>query len=194
MKGACHHLRVYRDWHSVNTPNCKFDMCLTVHHRYNKVEDQLDTTIKIYWSSKQLNMFRAILCPSSGALDYVFRVKDVVRATPFTPHTVRIAALQVSDRQQSEDIISHAVNRSPALLMMGKELPETCWALVNVNKFLLLHLVGPLLYYYSQLCFGKQLIFFSYAVGSLPCCPLVVIFRLTGPSRVICRYQMKDGI
>ena len=71
-------------------------------------------------------MFRAILCPSSGALDYVFRVKDVVRATPFTPHTVRIAALQVSDRQQSEDIISHAVNRSPALLMMGKELPETC--------------------------------------------------------------------
>jgi len=35
----------------------------------NNVEDQLDATITIYWSSNQLNMFRAILCPSSGAQD-----------------------------------------------------------------------------------------------------------------------------
>ena len=34
----------------------------------NNVEDQLDATI-IYWYSNQLNMFRAILCPSSGAQD-----------------------------------------------------------------------------------------------------------------------------
>ena len=33
----------------------------------NNVEDQLDATITIYWYSYQLNMFRAIFCPSSGA-------------------------------------------------------------------------------------------------------------------------------
>ena len=57
----------------------------------------------------------------------------------------------------------------------------------------MLHLVGPLLYYYAQLCFGRQLIFVSYVAGSLSCCPLVAVFGLAGPSRVICRYQVKDG-
>ena len=48
-----------------------------------------------------------------GDTDCVFGVKNVARA------------LQASDRQY-EDIIPHAVNRSLALLMMGKELPEIC--------------------------------------------------------------------
>jgi len=49
-----------------------------------------------------------------GDTDCVFGVKNVARA------------LQASDRQQSEDIIPHAVNHSLAFLRMGKELPETC--------------------------------------------------------------------
>ena len=43
-----------------------------------------------------------------------------------TEHTVRAAAPQDSDRQQSGDITPHAVHHSLALLRMGKELPETC--------------------------------------------------------------------
>jgi len=40
----------------------------------NNVEDQLDATITIYWTSNQLNMFRAIFCPSSGAQDCDYRM------------------------------------------------------------------------------------------------------------------------
>jgi len=66
----------------------------------------------------------------------LFGVKDVARAV----------ALQASDRQQSGDIIPHAVNQNPELLRMGKELPETCWVNLKIRKLLLLHLVGHLLY------------------------------------------------
>jgi hypothetical protein len=34
--------------------------------------------------------------------------------------------------------------------MMGKELPETCSAVLKINILLLLHLVGPLLYYFDD--------------------------------------------
>ena len=59
--------------------------------------------------------------------DCVFGVKDVARLSILhTEHTVRAVAIQASDRQQSGDIIPHALNHSLALLRMGKELPETC--------------------------------------------------------------------
>ena len=38
----------------------------------------------------------------------------------------RATANQATDRQQSGDIIPHAVNHSLAFLRMGKELPEIC--------------------------------------------------------------------
>jgi len=66
--------------------------------------------------------------------------------TLHTEHTTRAAAIQASDRQQSGDIIPHAVIHSLTLLKMGKELPETCSANLMINKLLLLHLVGHLLY------------------------------------------------
>ena len=63
----------------------------------------------------------------SGGTDCVFGVKDVARLSILhTEHTVRAVAIQASDRQQSGDIIPHALNHSLALLRMGKELPETC--------------------------------------------------------------------
>ena len=70
-----------------------------------------------------------------------------------TEHIVRAAALQACDRQQSGDIIPNAVSHSLALLKMGKKLPETCWANLKINKFILLHLVGPL--FYLNLSFSK---------------------------------------
>jgi hypothetical protein len=51
---------------------CKFDVVLTVHHRYYvEIKCQLDATDEFYCRSYcLLNMFRAPLCPSSGALEY----------------------------------------------------------------------------------------------------------------------------
>ena len=75
-----------------------------------------------------------------------------------TEHTVRAPALRTSDRQQSEDSIPRTVNHSLALLMMGKELPETCSANLKINKLLLLHLVGHLLCLLKRLYFSAQYI------------------------------------
>jgi len=44
-------------------------------------------------------------------MDYVFGVIDVENIL-HTEHTVRAATLQVSDRQQSGDVIRHAVSHS----------------------------------------------------------------------------------
>jgi len=76
----------------------------------------------------------------------VFCVEDVARDILHTKHIVRAAAIQASNWQQSGGIIPHAVIHSLVLLKMGKELPQTCWANLKMNKLLLLHLVGPLLY------------------------------------------------
>ena len=48
----------------------KFEVILTVHHRYYvEIKYQLDATDDIYCRFYyMLNMFRAILCPSSGAV------------------------------------------------------------------------------------------------------------------------------
>ena len=74
---------------------------------------------------------------------------------PHTEQIVSISAFQATGRQQLGCIIPHAVKHSLALLRMGKKLPETCWADWNINKLLLLHLVG-LLHYLYQWCIVKQ--------------------------------------
>jgi len=61
--------------------------------------------------------------------------------TVHTEHTVRATGLQTADRQQFECIIPRAVNRSLAILRMGKKLPETFGAEWKISKLLLLHLV-----------------------------------------------------
>jgi len=54
--------------------------------------------------------------------------------------------LSVGGRGVGGGAAAHAVNHNLVLLMMGIVLPETCWAILKINKLLLLHLVGPLLY------------------------------------------------
>ena len=50
----------------------QFEVILTVHRRYYvEIKRQLDATDDIYFRFYcMLNMFRAILCPSSGAREY----------------------------------------------------------------------------------------------------------------------------
>ena len=109
----------------------------------NKAEDQLDAPITIYWSSNYLNMFRAIHCPSSGAQDCDSVWYNVVGRRPGLRPTT---------------IWGHYTTRchSLALLKMGNELPETCWDNLKINKLLLLHLVGPLLYLFRW-CAAKHI-------------------------------------
>ena len=129
----------------------------------------------VYCTYNMLNLFQALLCPSSGARDYMCvitaygvrclgcwllevrcrtsgyasRMRDVARATSFTPNTVSASAFQTTGRQKLECIIPHAVKHSLVLLRMDKKLPKTCWADWNINKFLFLHLVGFLHYLYQ---------------------------------------------
>ena len=56
----------------IGTDKDKFEVILTVHRRYYvETKCQLDATDDIYCRFYcMLNMFRAILCPSSGAREY----------------------------------------------------------------------------------------------------------------------------
>ena len=91
-------------------------------------------------------MFRTILCPSSGAQDcglqqVVYCPQIVVGRRPgLQQHglCVRCEGYCSSNIPYTE--------HSLAFLKTGKELPEICWAILKINKLLLLHLVGPLLY------------------------------------------------
>jgi len=89
-------------------------------------------------------------CCSTRAMCSVCRIFLDSRNILHTERRVLAAALWASDRHLAGDIITHAVNHSLALLMMGKELPGICWANLKISKLLLLHPVGHPLYLYSN--------------------------------------------
>jgi len=80
-------------------------------------------------------------------------VKDVARLQLsnilHTEHIGSASAFQTTGRQQLGCIKSHAVKHNLALLRMSKKLRKTCSADWNINKSLLLHLVGLLHYLYQ---------------------------------------------
>ena len=117
---------------------------------YVEIKCQLDATDDFYCRSYCLfNMFRAPLCPSSGAREYYtsgcclsylvlgFQVVSMVWSWGLC---VRFAGC--CSRQQPGS--NHLYN-TLVLLMMGIMVPETCWASNKIcNKNHLLHLVGIL--------------------------------------------------
>ena len=129
--------------------NCKLDTCqfeviLTVHRRYYvEIKCQLDATDGIYCRFYcMLNMFRAILCPSSGAREYYTDGR-----------CLWYLLLRFSGCRYGVELKTKAPNTTGSdhlyntleLLMMGIVLPETCWACNKIcNKYHLLHLVGIL--------------------------------------------------
>ena len=78
----------------------------------------------LYWTYDMLNMFWALLCPSSGARDYmcVFTVYGVQCLVAGCRGSVQDSRLWVQEVGCFE------------LLMMGIEVPETCWAYHKYNK------------------------------------------------------------
>jgi hypothetical protein len=47
-----------------------FDVCLSVHRRYTRRRKPTRCYSMVYWTCNLLYMFRALICPSSGARDY----------------------------------------------------------------------------------------------------------------------------
>ena len=98
-----------------------------------------------------LNMFRAPLCPSSGAQEYYTVVAACgISCCGFQVVGLPHATLSSTPDQQLENHSMKYHRQQPLyntleLLMMGIVVPETCWASNKIcNKKPLLHLVGIL--------------------------------------------------
>jgi hypothetical protein len=132
------------------------------HFHYVEIKCQLDAADDFYCRSYCfLNMFQAPLCPSSGAREYYIdgcclwslvlwfsscrygvelRVVCPVcesRAAPHHTDNLKTKAPKTTGGNQLYNTLE--------LLMMGKMVPETCWASNKIcNKNHLSHLVGIL--------------------------------------------------
>ena len=103
----------------------KFEVILTVHRRYYvEIKCQLDATDYIYCSSYcMLNMFRAILCPSSGAREYYTDGRCLWYFVLWLSGCRYGVELEVMCPVCTGS--DHLYN-TLELLMMGILLPETC--------------------------------------------------------------------
>ena len=121
-------------------------------NRYVDIKRQLDATDDFYCRSYcLLNMFRAPLCPSSGAREYYtsgccLSYLMLLRNSPQTRHTtLSTTPYRQLENQASNTTGSSHLYNTLELLMMGIMMPETCWASNKIcNKNHLLHLVGVL--------------------------------------------------
>jgi hypothetical protein len=104
-------------------------------------------------------MFRAPLCPSSGARQYyiegwcLWYLSDLRDAR--SPQTGRIALSSTPYWQlENQSTKYHLLYNTVELLMMVIMVPETCWGSSKIcNKNHLLHLVGIL---FSPICLGIE--------------------------------------
>ena len=122
----------------------RFEGILTVHRRYYvEIKCQLDTTDYIYCRFYcMLNMFRAILCPSSGAREYYTDGRCLwYLVLWFSGCRYGVELKVMCPNTTGSDHLYNIIE----LLMMGIVLPETCWACNKIcNKYNLLYLVGIL--------------------------------------------------
>ena len=82
--------------------------------------------IMFYYTYDRRNMFRALLCPSSGAHDY--SADYARRAITCSPDTYPACLHLTSNKQQPKKPDCPCGNQhySRELLMMGIIVPETC--------------------------------------------------------------------
>ena len=100
-----------------------------------EIKRQPDATGDIYCRFYcMLNMFRTILCPSSGAREYYTDGR-----------CLWYLVLWFSSCRYDVELKVMCLYNTLELLMMGIVLSETCWACNKIcNKYHLLHLVGVL--------------------------------------------------
>jgi hypothetical protein len=113
-----------------------------------------------YRSYCLLNMFRALLCPSSGAREYYSWLPPVVFGAWFSSCRYGVELRVVCpvcglllyftpywqlENQAPKTTGGNQLYNTLELLMMGIMVPETCWVSNKIcNKKHLLHLVGIL--------------------------------------------------
>ena len=118
---------------------------------YVEIKCQLDATDDFYWRSYcLLDIFRAPLCPSSGAREYyksgcyLSYLVLWFSSSPQTGHTTLSSTpyRQLENQAPNTTASNHFYN-TLELLMMGIMVPETCWASNKIcSKNHLLYLVG----------------------------------------------------
>ena len=150
-------LKVHVCWHQILIM-LECEVILTVHHRYYvEIKYQLDATDDIYCRFYcMLNMFQAILCPSSGAREYYTDGRCLWYLVLWFSGCrcdVELKVMCLVCR-----LLQQPANR------MGIVLPETCWACNKIcNKYHLLHLVGILFPHNNDDVRSKSLqIYWSY--------------------------------
>jgi len=92
-----------------------------------------------YCTSYKLNMFRALLCPLSGARDYDVDYHTgrqlCLSLQPGHHSSLTAPQLQHTANQERHDQ-SGKQHYGRKLLMMGIVVPETCWAYKKYNKII----------------------------------------------------------
>jgi hypothetical protein len=113
-------------------------------HLYVEIKCQLDATADFYSISYcLLNKFRALLCPSSGALEY-YTGGCCLWYLVLWSSSCRYG-LQLRVMCPVCGLLPANRTHTLELLMMGIVVPETCWASNKIwNKSQLLHLAGIL--------------------------------------------------
>jgi len=107
------------------------DVYWTVHHCYNwRIKKPTRVHLLFYCASYRLNMFRALLCSSSGARDYA---ADYVSLQPGHYSSLTAPYLQHTANQERYDQCGNQ-QHSRELLMMSIVMLETCWAYKKHNK------------------------------------------------------------
>ena len=127
---------------------CTSDVWLTVHCNSVWIRNQLDVTLcyPLFLLYKLLNMFRATMCPSSGADDCVVlsprvgivlwlqnrlagsvSIEEFVARTPQWTHYLLTGSDSLTAATAQYQHVAITL-RSRQLLKMGTWLPETCWA------------------------------------------------------------------
>jgi len=129
------------------------DVCWTVNHCDSwRIQNQLDRTSYFYFTSWRLNMFRALICPSSGLCDYIAELSHWLFRSWFAvcwslgadrlgwfpgcrlklnwhPDTTPADPHPNFNTQQTKNETANVIVQqySRILLKMGILMPETCW-------------------------------------------------------------------
>jgi len=122
------------------------DVYWTVHHCDNwRIKNQLDATY-YFIVLLSLNMFRALLCPSSGARTMILITTLIVSfLVCWFKHDFCLSLQPGHHSNLTAPNLHHTANQerydqcgnqhhSLELLMMGIVMPETCWAYKKYNK------------------------------------------------------------
>ena len=122
--------------------------------RNNTVEDQLDATITIYWYSSQLNIFGQFFThPQVRKTVFYSLLYNAPKCTRTHSQCLRVQGYRPATTWVHYTTSCKTQSCAPE---DGQKIARKCWAAWNINKLLLLHLVGSLHYYLYGKCCGPN--------------------------------------